>query len=48
MTMNIESLKMFAVLTEHLNFTEAASALEISQPTLSRKIRSLEKKSMRH
>ncbi len=44
MTMDIESLKMFAVLAEHLNFTEAANALEISQPTLSRKIRSLEKK----
>ena len=42
--MDIESLKMFAVLAEQLNFTEAASTLETSQPTLSRKIRNLEKK----
>ncbi|UJF17284.1 LysR family transcriptional regulator [Vibrio sp. SS-MA-C1-2] len=40
--MDIEAVKMFVMLANKLNFTETAKILQISQPTLSRKIKSLE------
>lgn len=40
--MDIEAVKMFALLAKKLNYTETARILDISQPTLSRKIRALE------
>ncbi len=40
--MDIEAVKMFSVLAKKLNYTETAKALDVSQPTLSRKIKSLE------
>ncbi len=40
--MDIEAVRMFVALAEKLNFTETARLLQISQPTLSRKIKLLE------
>ena len=40
--MDIEAVKMFSVLAKKLNYTETAKALDVSQPTLSRKIKALE------
>ena len=40
--MDINNLKMFITLADKLSFTEAAKVLDISQPTLSRKIRAIE------
>ncbi|AJR05835.1 LysR family transcriptional regulator [Photobacterium gaetbulicola] len=40
--MDIEAVKMFALLAKKLNYTETAKALDVSQPTLSRKIKALE------
>lgn len=40
--MEIDSLKMFRVVSEYLNITQAASVLDISQPALSRRIKQLE------
>ncbi|ROV62189.1 LysR family transcriptional regulator [Vibrio ponticus] len=42
MSFQIDTLRMFCLLAEKLSFTEAADELEISQPTLSRKISQLE------
>ncbi|MGR5132400.1 LysR family transcriptional regulator [Vibrio alfacsensis] len=42
MSLQIDTLRMFCLLAEKLSFTEAADALNISQPTLSRKISQLE------
>ena len=40
--MDIEAVKMFVMLASKLNFTETSRLLQISQPTLSRKIKMLE------
>ncbi|GAB3531589.1 LysR family transcriptional regulator [Photobacterium alginatilyticum] len=40
--MDIEAVKMFCALAKKLNYTETAKALDVSQPTLSRKIKALE------
>ncbi|MCW8328376.1 LysR family transcriptional regulator [Photobacterium sp. SDRW27] len=40
--MDIESLRMFTVVAEHLSFISASQSLGVAQPTLSRKIRALE------
>ncbi len=40
--MDIEAVKMFSLLAKKLNYTETAKALDVSQPTLSRKIKQLE------
>lgn len=42
--MNIEYLKSFMVVAEMLNFTKAAQILHMSQPTLSKQIKVLEKR----
>ncbi|NLS11911.1 LysR family transcriptional regulator [Vibrio sp. SM6] len=42
MSYPIDTLRMFCLLAEKLSFTEAAEALNVSQPTLSRKISQLE------
>ncbi|MGR5236379.1 LysR family transcriptional regulator [Vibrio alfacsensis] len=42
MSLQIETLRMFCLLADKLSFTEAADVLNISQPTLSRKISQLE------
>ncbi|MGR5206816.1 LysR family transcriptional regulator [Vibrio sp. PNB23_22_7] len=42
MSYQIDTLRMFCLLAEKLSFTEAAEALNVSQPTLSRKISQLE------
>lgn len=41
--MDIEQVRIFLVLAQELNFSKAAKALEISQPTVSRTIGALEK-----
>ena len=41
--MDIESLRPFLALTQELNFTRAAARSYLSQPTLSRRIRDLER-----
>ena len=41
--MNIESLQSFIAVVEHKNFSQAAQKIYISQPTLSRQIRAIEK-----
>lgn len=40
--MDIDTLKMFVLLARKLNFTETSKVLQVSQPTLSRKIKMLE------
>lgn len=40
--MDLDAIKMFSLLAVKLNYTETAKALDVSQPTLSRKIKSLE------
>ena len=40
--MDLDAVKMFSLLAVKLNYTETAKALDVSQPTLSRKIKSLE------
>ncbi|HAS25502.1 LysR family transcriptional regulator [Vibrio splendidus] len=40
--MDIEAVKMFVLLADKLNFTETSRLLQVSQPTLSRKIKMLE------
>lgn len=42
MSLQLDTLRMFCLLADKLSFTEAADALNISQPTLSRKISQLE------
>ncbi|RJX73620.1 LysR family transcriptional regulator [Vibrio sinensis] len=42
MSLQIDTLRMFCLLADKLSFTEAADQLNISQPTLSRKISQLE------
>ncbi len=40
--MDIDSLRMFKVVAQYLNITQAALILDVSQPTLSRRIKQLE------
>ncbi|MGD9009425.1 MAG: LysR family transcriptional regulator [Desulfobacteraceae bacterium] len=40
--MNTQQIKYFAAVTRHLNFTEAARSVHLSQPALSKQIALLE------